>query len=162
MNKQRPIARHKARELALQGIYQWQFTQDSLTDIELQFHEDNDMSKVDTDYFSELLHQIPQNVTTIDEHLEKAIDRPFRDLNPVELAVLRIAIYELLFRQDVPYKVIINEALQITKTFGAADGFKYVNGVLDTLSKELRCLEVCAHHSKKAQKPLPKTDEDKA
>lgn len=150
MSKQKSIARHKARELALQAIYQWQFTQDSATDIELQFHEDNDMSPVDTDYFSELLHNIPKNINQIDEHIESVIDRPFQELNPVELAVLRIAIYELIYRQDVPYKVVINEALQITKTFGASEGFKYVNGVLDKIAKTLRPLEVSLNRTKQA------------
>lgn len=148
MKKNKTTARHKARELALQAIYQWQLTSDSLLDIELQFHEDNDMSKVDTDYFSELLHKIPKHLTEIDSHIEKVLDRPFQDLNPVELAVIRIAVYELIYRGDVPYKVIINEALQITKTFGASEGFKYVNGVLDKIAKELRPLEVSLKQTK--------------
>lgn len=148
MSKQKSSTRHKAREFALQAIYQWQYTQDSTTEIELQFHEDNDMSSVDADYFSELLHKIPQNINLIDEHIEGVIDRPFHELNPVELAILRIAIYELIYRQDVPYKVIINEALQITKTFGASEGFKYVNGVLDKIAKTLRPLEVSLNRAK--------------
>lgn len=148
MSKQKSIARHKARECALQAIYQWQYTQDSPTEIELQFHEEYDLSKIDTIYFSELLQQIPRKILEIDQHIEKALDRPFHDLNPVELAVLRLAVYEMLYRQDVPYKVIINEALQITKTFGAQEGFKYVNGVLDTLAKQLRGLEVSLHKEK--------------
>lgn len=152
MNKHKNSERHRAREYALQAIYQWQYTQDSPTDIELQFHEDYDLSKVDTEYFSEMLHQIPKKLTEIDDTIEKALDRPFQDLNPVELAVLRIAVYELLYRQDIPYKVIINEALQITKTFGAQEGFKYVNGVLDTLAKHIRGLEVSLHQSKGSSK----------
>lgn len=152
MSKQKSLARHKARELALQAIYQWEVTKDSTTDIELQFHTDNDMSKVDTDYFSELLHKIPQDITKINTYIEQVIDRPFADLNPVELAVLRVAIYEFIHRPDVPYKVIINEALQITKMYGSVDGFKYVNGVLDTLAKEIRPLEVNLHRNKEMEK----------
>lgn len=148
MSKQKSITRHKARELALQAIYQWQYTQDATTEIELQFHEDNDMSEVDSIYFGELLHQIPRHLLEIDAHIEKVIDRPFYELNPVELAILRIAIYELIYRQDVPYKVVINEALQVTKTFGAEEGFKYVNGVLDKLAKELRALEIEVNRKK--------------
>lgn len=150
MSKLKIITRHKARQLALQAIYQWQFTQDPITEIEVQFHQDNDMSKVDVDYFTELLHKIPLCLPEIDSHIEQAIDRPFQELNPVELAVLRIAIYELLHRSDIPYKVVINEALQITKTFGAAEGFKYVNGVLDSLAKNIRQLEVSLHRAKQA------------
>lgn len=142
------LPRHKAREFVLQAIYQWQATKDSTTEIEMQFHSYKDMSKIDLTYFTELLHQIPKQILTIDSHIEKVLDRPFHDLNPVELAVLRMAVYELLFKQDIPYKVIINEALQITKKFGAADGFKYVNGVLDALAKELRALEVSVHQMK--------------
>lgn len=152
MNKQKNSERHRARECALQAIYQWQFTQDSPTDIELQFHEEYDLAKVDTEYFSEILHQIPKKLTEIDNTIEKALDRPFHDLNPVELAVLRIAVYELLYRQDIPYKVVINEALQITKTFGAQEGFKYVNGVLDTLAKNIRGLEISLQQSKDSAK----------
>jgi|688.fasta_scaffold1263731_2 N utilization substance protein B len=152
MNKQKPAARHKARKLALQGIYQWQFTQESTTEIELQFYQENDMTRIDTDYFSELLHKIPKHLQEIDPAIEEVIDRPFHELNPVELAVMRIAVYELIYRQDVPYKVVINEALQITKTFGATEGFKYVNGVLDKLAKKFRPLEIALHLEKQAGK----------
>jgi N utilization substance protein B len=142
MSKQKSVMRHKARELALQAIYQWQFTEEASIAIEHQFHEDNDMSKVDTEYFTELLHQIPKSIGEMDAYIEGVIDRPFNELDPVELAILRIAVYELIYRQDVPYKVIINEALQITKKFGAPESFKYVNGVLDKLARNLRVLEV--------------------
>lgn len=152
MSKQKSISRHRARELALQAIYQWQIVQDSIINIELQFHEDNDMSGIDAEYFSELLHKIPAHLSIIDGTLEKVLDRPIQDLNPVELAVLRIGIYELQFRPDIPYKVVINEALQVTKTFGSADGFKYVNGVLDKIARELRPLEITLRQSKKDKK----------
>lgn len=148
MSNQKAKARHKARECVMQAIYQWQHTQDPPTEIEVQFHEDYDMSKLDTEYFSELLHQIPKNLTEIDNHIETVLDRPFHDLNPVELAILRMSVYELLYRHDIPYKVIINEALQITKTYGAVDGFKYVNGVLDALAKKIRTLEISLHKEK--------------
>lgn len=156
MSKHKSIARHKARELALQAIYQWQYTHDSASEIELQFHEDNEMSLIDIDYFSELLHKVPVNVHEIDTLIEEVIDRPFYELNPVELAVLRISTYELMHRCDVPYKVVINEALQITKTYGSTDGFKYVNGVLDKLAKALRPLEVTLHKTKQAEKEKKK------
>jgi N utilization substance protein B len=108
------------------------------------------MSGVDSEYFSELVHQIPKQVLEIDGYLTKAVNRRLQDLNPVELAVLRVAVYEFLHRPDVPYKVIINEALQITKTFGSTEGHKYVNGVLDTLAKELRSLEIKMQQSKQS------------
>jgi transcription antitermination protein NusB len=149
MSKHR--ARHKARQYAVQAIYQWQFTQAPLTEIELQFHEDNDMAKIDSDYFSKLLHGVPKHITEINDLIKEAIDRPFHDLNPVELAVLRVAIYELIYRQDVPYKVVINEALQVNKIFGASEGFKYVNGVLDALVKKLRPLEISLQKTNKLE-----------
>ncbi|MBA2654350.1 MAG: transcription antitermination factor NusB [Gammaproteobacteria bacterium] len=158
MSKHKSIERHKAREFAMQAIYQWQYTQDSPTEIELQFRADNDMTTADTDYFSELLHKIPKHLIQIDEYIEKVIDRPFHELNPVELAILRIAIYEFIYRHDVPYKVVINEALQVTKTFGATEAFKYVNGVLDTLAAELRPLEVTLHRSKGPAAPKKKAE----
>lgn len=148
MSKQKALARHKAREIALQAIYQWQFTQDSPTEIELQFHVENDMATIDGPYFSELVHNIPKHVNEIDSNIEKVLDRPFQELNPVEVAVMRIAVYEFLFRSDVPYKVVINEALQITKTFGSTEGFRYVNGVLDALAKDLRPLESSLNKNK--------------
>lgn len=107
------------------------------TEIEVQFHEDNNMAKVDTQYFSILLNGVVEHTAQIDEKIAAAADRPLSQLNPVELAVLRLAVYEFLFQEHVPPKAVINEALELTKMFGAADGFKYVNGVLDRISKSL-------------------------
>jgi N utilization substance protein B len=142
VNNLKPKLRHKAREYALQAIYQWQLTHDSPTEIELQFRRDFDLENTDVDYFTELLHQVPKYVEKIDGHMESLLDRPFHELNPVELAVLRIAVYELAYRQEIPFKVVINEALQVTKTYGAVEGFKYVNAILDGVAKKLRPLEV--------------------
>lgn len=133
--------RHKARECALQALYQWQFTKDSPLDIELQFHENYDFKKIDSAYFSELLHGCVRQADQINKNIEEVAGRSLTEVNPVELSVLRLAIYELLNRSDIPYRVIINEALQITKKFGATEGFKFVNGVLDKLAKKLRPLE---------------------
>jgi transcription antitermination protein NusB len=151
MNNLKPKMRHKAREYALQAIYQWQLTHDSPTEIELQFRRDYDLENTDIDYFIELLHQVPKYVEKIDGHMESLLDRPFHELNPVELAVLRIAVYELAYRQEIPFKVIINEALQVTKTYGAVEGFKYVNAILDGVAKKLRPLEM-----KRRGEPKPK------
>lgn len=144
----KPANRHKARKYALQAIYQWEFTKASPTQIDLEFRANNDMSKTDVDYFSELLHGVIKHSTQIDTQIAEVLDRPIHDLNPVELAVLRISVYELLYRLDVPYKVIINEALRITKAFGSSEGFKYVNGVLDTLARKVRSLEVSLQPNK--------------
>lgn len=124
-------ARRKARRFALQAIYQWQMTGAVLSEIEKEFFEFNDINKFDVDYFRDLLRGVIEFYARIDAQMEPALDRPIGDLNPVELAALRLAIYELFYRPDVPYKVVINEALDLTKTFGSTDGFKFVNGVLD-------------------------------
>lgn len=133
-----PALRRKARQLAMQALYQWELASASLVDIELEFREDNDMNKVDVDYFSELLHQIPALKTDLDDLIKPLLDRDMSELTPVELTILRLSGYELLKRPDVPYRVIINEGVELAKTFGATDGHKYVNGILDKLARELR------------------------
>ncbi len=138
----RPRARHKARALALQAIYQWQFNVDGAANIKLQFLDKINSNKVDATYFNDLLEGVINNVTAIDGAFTPFIDRKITDLDNVELAVLRLAIYELMLRFDVPYKVVINEALELTKTFGSIDGYKYINGVLDKVVRQLRPDEV--------------------
>ena len=131
MNKINMNARRKARRFALQAVYQWQMTGAVLGDIEKEFFEFNDINKFDVDYFRDLLRGVIEFNVRIDAEMSPALDRPIGELNPIELAVLRIAIYELFYQKNVPYKVVINEALELTKTFGSTDGFKFVNGVLD-------------------------------
>jgi len=133
-----PALRRKARQMAMQALYQWELASSSLVGIEREFFEDNDMAKVDVDYFSELLHQVPAMKTELDDLLKPLLDRDISELTPVELTILRLSGYELLKRHDVPYRVIINEGVELAKTFGATDGHKYVNGVLDRLAREIR------------------------
>ena len=137
-SKVNPAKRRKARRFAVQALYQWQLTDASLTSIEMEFIEDNDMQNVDQDYFSELLHKVPAMLSELDEALALCLDRSRDDLTPIELSILRLGAYELQQRWDVPYKVVINEAVDLSKRFGAADGHKYVNGVLDKLARRLR------------------------
>jgi N utilization substance protein B len=134
MKKFRPKERRKARELAMQAIYQWQLADETPLEIEVQFHQNNNMAKVDTDYFANILRGVTQNAVDIDAKILSAADRPLNELNPVELAVLRVAVYEFLFEKEVPFKVVINEALEMAKKFGAIEGYKYVNGVLDSIA----------------------------
>jgi len=129
-----------ARKMAMQAIYQWQMTADDVVDIENQFIEENDMSKVDKDYFSELLFKISSS-NDLDAILEKYMDRKINMVDPVERSILRIACYELKLRLDVPYKVVINEAISLTKIFCAEQSHKFVNAVLDKVAKELRVTE---------------------
>lgn len=141
-NIQKPSLRKKARRYAVQGIYQWQLSGNAVKDIEMQFLETINAKKVDIEYFQDVLVNTLTTITEIDEQLTPVIDRAFKEVNPVELAILRLACYELMARVDVPYKVVINEALELTKTFGASEGHKFVNGILDKLAKSLRKMEI--------------------
>lgn len=137
-----PAARRKARRFALQALYQWQLSQNDLADIEVQFLTDNDMKKVDRQYFHDLLHGVPARLGELDAALQPALDRPLAEVSQVEKAILRIGAFELLARPDVPWRVIINEGIELAKVFGADDSFKYVNGVLDKVARRLRTEEV--------------------
>lgn len=137
----KPSQRSKARRLALQALYQWQYTAAPCEEIDAQFRENHPSKKIDHDYFSGILRGVIQHIVEIDAYIAPVLDRSINTLNPVELAVIRISVYEFIYCLDVPYKVVINEALESTKVFGAQDGFKYVNGVLDKLAQTLRAKE---------------------
>lgn len=134
--------RKKARHYLVQALYQWRMSGKSLVDIEAEFRTDNDMSKVDADFFHEVLHSVPKKLDEIEAAFEPRLDRKLAELDPVELAVLRLGTYELLYRLDVPYKVVINEAVSLAKKFGATDSYKYINGVLDKVAADKRAIEV--------------------
>jgi transcription antitermination protein NusB len=142
VEKNEVISRKKARRLILQALYQWNMTGEELTEIDAQFRANNDMQKIDSDFFAELLYKIPSDVEAIDLAFEPLLDRKKQDLNPVELAILRIGAYELIHRLDVPYKVVINESICLAKEYGASDGHKYINGILDKLAEVYRKLEM--------------------
>lgn len=139
-----PALRRKARHYALQALYQWQISRNALGDIEAQFVSEFDFSKTDLEYFQVLLHEVPKYVGELERSFEPFLDRPLKDLNPIELTVLRMGAYELAHRIDVPFKVVINESVALAKKFGATDSHKYVNGVMDKLAQELRQVEVSA------------------
>ncbi len=136
-----PAMRRKARALALQAIYQWQLSAEVPEQICAHFLIEHQNRRVDFDYFKELVHQIPKFVDELNAYLLPILDRSLDEINPVELAILRSATNELRYRLDVPYRVVINEALELAKTYGAAEGFKYVNGVLDRIARQLRTIE---------------------
>ena len=133
-----------ARRLAMQAIYQWQLTGLDPAAIDAQFQADQDMSKADLGYFQELVQQVPARVQDIDAAIDPFLDRPLPQVDPVELAILRIAAYELLQRLDVPYRVVINEAVELAKKFGAEQGHRFINGVLDKAARKLRPQEIPA------------------
>lgn len=129
----KPHSRHKARALALQAIFEWQFEANPILDIEARYLADLNPKKVDADYFNNLVRGTVQNISAIDAVIIPFLDRKFTELNQVERTILRLAVYELKYRLDVPYKVVINEALELAKTFGSIEGYKYINGVLDKI-----------------------------
>ena len=133
--------RARARRFALQALYQWDLSGTDLRDIRSQFLVEEDFSRADKPYFIELLSKAPKNIDIIDKNISDYADRPIEQLDPVERAILRIATYELLYRPDIPYRVTINEAVQLTKKFGAEQGHTYVNGVLDKAAHTLRAAE---------------------
>ena len=134
----KPSPRRKARELAVQALYSWQLSQNSVTDIDTNFLTDNSARRFDIAYFQKLLHGVTANVSHIDNTISPHVDRPLPDVDPVEKAILRVAIFELNDCLDVPYKVVINEAIELAKSFAADDSHKFVNGVLDKAVKLIR------------------------
>lgn len=143
--KSKSAKRREARKMATQALYQWQMAKHSLNEIEAQFRVDNDFSDVDGAYFRELLHGVAANKAEIDSALTPCVDIVLDELDPVELGVLWLSTFELLKRIDVPYRVVINEGIELAKIYGATDGHKFVNGVLDKLAPTLRGPEVNAH-----------------
>lgn len=126
-----PAARHKARHFAMQAIYQWQMTAQNPGEIEKQFLEDQPVKGSDLDYMHDLIQGVVENVEHLDEVFAPFLSRPLEDLDQVDKAILRLGTFELLYRQDVPYKVVINEAIMLAKEFAEQDSHKFVNGVLD-------------------------------
>ena len=133
--------RSQARRYAMQALYQWQMTRHDLSVIDAQFLADQDMSGANVAYFQELLHRVPAQVDAIDAALVPFLDRPLEQIDPVERAILWIAGYELLSRAEIPYRVIINEAVEIAKEFGAEQGHRFINSVLDKVAHKLRSEE---------------------
>lgn len=142
--------RRMARHYAMQALYQWQMAGSSLNAIEAEFRTDNDMSKVDVDYFHELLHGVPEQLSELDSIYQPfLVDRSLDELDAITHALLRMATFEFKNRIDVPYKVVINEAVSLAKKFGAEDSHKFINGVLDKTAAVLRAPEVNAERSKR-------------
>jgi len=134
--------RRRSRELALQGLYQWCVAGGTVEAIEEQLHETREFLKTDGEYFSDLLQGVLTNLTELEKHIQPYLDRPLKELSPVEFAILLLSTYELASHPETPYRAIINEAVELAKTYGGTDGHKYVNGVLDKLAVQLRAEEV--------------------
>ncbi|MCB1776206.1 MAG: transcription antitermination factor NusB [Candidatus Competibacteraceae bacterium] len=133
-----PRKRSWARRCAAQALYQWQVTGQEPAIIANEFLADQDLLKADLDYFRELVHETPKWAVEIDAALEPFLDRPLAQVDPVEQAILRIGGYELMQRPDIAYRIVINEAVELAKLFGAEQGHRFVNGVLDKLAHVAR------------------------
>lgn len=134
-------ARSRSRRRALQAMYAWQLSGSPMNAVIEQFRHEQDMEVADLEYFEDLLHGVDKHVDVLDACLRPHLDREVAQVDPIERAVLRLATYELKYRPDVPYRVVLNEAIEVTKRFGADHGHSYVNGVLDKLAAELRAVE---------------------
>ena len=146
-SRKKPLSqqRSRARRIAIQALYQWQMAGQDLNDIEQQFLSSEESAGADLGYFHQLLHDIPARLDDLDRHLAPALDRPIAAVDPVERGILRLGAYELAFCPDIPFRVVINEAVELAKTFGAEQGHRYVNGVLDRLAHELRAWDMNSH-----------------
>ncbi len=133
--------RKRARKMVLQALYQWHLGQASISQIEAEFRTDNDFAKIDEAYFVEVFRAIPKSISELDRQFDVMLDRSIDEVDPIEICLLRMGTYELMHRIDVPYRVVINEAVELAKQFGGTDGHKYVNSVLDKLGPRLRAAE---------------------
>jgi len=136
--------RRRSREFALQGLYQWQLAGTDPVTIAAQLGEAEDFGKSDADYFTKLLDGAIAGATEMEQLITPLLDRAYKSLSPVERGILLLAGYEFRHCPEVPYRVVINEAIELAKAFGGTDGHKYVNGVLDKMAAQLRAPEVQA------------------
>lgn len=134
----KPSARRLARELAVQALYSWHMSGNDISQVELHLATSNDMTKVDMPYFQELFRSIVKQLGDLDASIKPYLGRLPEEIDPIEKAILRIATYELVHRIDVPYRVVINEAIELAKAFGAEESHKFINGVLDKAVRKLR------------------------
>lgn len=137
-------SRRRSREFALQGLYQWQLAGTDPQIIAQQLGEAEGFNKIDGDYFSTLLNGAVANAVEMEQLITPLLDRSYKSLSPVERGILLLAGFELRACPEVPYRVVINEAIELAKSFGGTDGHKYVNGVLNKLAPSLRANEVAA------------------
>lgn len=137
-------ARRRARELAMQGIYQWRLSGEDIAEIEKMTRDEKSLGRYDAEFYSDLLRGTLNRVDVLTEAIAPHLDRAVNELSPVEYSVLLLGAYELAHLPEIPYRVIINEEVELAKTFGGSDGHKFVNGVLDKLAAQLRAAEIAA------------------
>ncbi|KTC99703.1 N utilization substance protein B [Legionella geestiana] len=146
MDKEAIRGRRRARRLALQALYQWQLSGTDRHELEAQFRAMNNMARVDADYFSKILQGVINDREGIDEKLTPLLDRALSELTPVERTVLWLGSFELAECPEVPWRVVLDEAIALTREFGTEDGHRYVNGVLHNLAQTLRAIEIRAEN----------------
>lgn len=149
----RKNSRRWAREFALQGIYQWLVSGNEAVAVEAHLRDEADFAHADRKLFQRLLHGAIDNAESLRGHFVGHLDRPLAELSPVEHAVLLLATCELALHIETPYRVVINEAIELAKSFGGADGHKFVNGVLDKLAPDLRAVEAQADARRAPRRP---------
>lgn len=142
MNSINKFSRHRSRKLALQALYQWQMADTDLTELNDQYIIEMNPKKVDIEYFRTLVYGVAQEALELDQTLSGHLDREVDQIGPIELTILRIGTYELKKRLEVPYRVVMNEAIELCKTYGPEQSHKYINSILDKISKETRQLEI--------------------
>ena len=134
--------RRKSRELVMKSVYRGLVNQIDITQIKKDIQEDPDFIRADQDLYEEMLSGVFKNMDSLKQEIELYIDRSYEELSPIELSIIYFSLYELKYSVSVPYKVVINEAVEIAKTFGGADGYKYINGILNKAAKVNRANEV--------------------
>lgn len=143
------VSRTRARRLALQGLYEWQMSDNSPAEIVARLKNTKEAQGMDTEYFEELMLQIPAQITNLDNKLQAFMQRELSESDGVERAALRMGAYELVSRLDIPYRVAINEAVELAKRYGGEQGHRFVNGILDKLATDVRAIEIAAKAGKK-------------
>ena len=134
--------RRCSRKLAMQGLYQWRVASGTVEAIEAQLRDGKEFAKTDQDFFSDLLRGALAKAAELEQQIQPYLDRPLKELSPVEFAILLLGTYELTNHPEIPFRAVINEAVELAKIYGGTDGHKYVNGVLDKLAAKLRASEV--------------------
>ncbi|HIF17612.1 MAG TPA: transcription antitermination factor NusB [Cycloclasticus sp.] len=142
-------AKSSSRQVALQALYQWQVTGQNLEELQRQFEENPEIPKFQKSYFQLLLNGVVNKLGELDEALNEFTDRELEKVDPIEKAILRLGAYELMFKPDVPYRVAINEFVNLAKSFGSEKSHAYVNSILDKVAKKSRSLEIKANFKRK-------------
>ena len=134
--------RRKSRELVMKSVYRGLVNQIDITQIKKDIQDDPDFIRADQDLYEEILSGVFKNIDSLKQEIESYIDRSYEELSPIELSIIYFSLYELKYSMSVPYRVVINEAVEIAKTYGGADGYKYINGILNQAAKANRINEV--------------------